>query len=130
MMDVQKVSRSPHRYLFLGIGYACLGLAVLGAILPLMPTTVFLLIAAWAFGRASPALQEKLRNSPRFGHLIRDWEEHRAIRPSAKRAALLGMALSWIVVGVAFRDVLASTIAGVCLVGVAIYIVTRPSRID
>jgi uncharacterized membrane protein YbaN (DUF454 family) len=128
-MDAPRPLRSPNRYLYLGIGYACLGLAVVGAVLPLMPTTVFLLIAAWAFGRANPQLREKLRNSPRFGPLLRDWEEHRAIRPRAKRAAVLGMAASWVVVAVVFQDLLASAIAGAILVCVAAYILTRPSRI-
>lgn len=127
-MDSPRAPRSPNRYLYLGLGYACLGLAVLGAILPLMPTTVFLLIAAWAFGKASPQLRERLRNSPRFGHALRDWEEHRAIRPQAKRAALLGMGASWLLVAVLFQDLLASAIAGAILVAVGAYILTRPSR--
>jgi uncharacterized membrane protein YbaN (DUF454 family) len=129
-MDAPRPLRAPNRYLYLGIGYACLGLAVVGAVLPLMPTTVFLLIAAWAFGRANPQLREKLRNSPRFGPLLRDWEEHRAIRPRAKRAAVLGMAASWVVVAVVFRDLLASAIAGAILVAVAAYILTRPTRVE
>jgi uncharacterized protein len=121
--------RTPNRLLLLGLGYGCLGLAVLGAILPLMPTTVFLLIAAWAFGRASPRLRERLRSDRRFGPLIRDWEEHGAIRPQAKRAAILGMAASWVLVALVFRDALASAIAGAVLVAVAAYVLTRPSRI-
>jgi uncharacterized membrane protein YbaN (DUF454 family) len=121
--------RSPNRVLLLGLGYGCLGLAAVGAVLPLMPTTVFLLIAAWAFGRASPQLRERMRASPRFGPLIRDWEEHGAIRPRAKRAALLGMAASWVVLTLVFRDLLASALAGACLLAVAAYVLTRPSRI-
>jgi len=116
------------RVMLLGVGYASLALAVLGALLPLMPTTVFLLIAAWAFGRASPTLRERLRNNPRFGRTLREWEEHRAISPPAKRAAVLAMALSWLVVTLAFRSLPASAIAGACMAGVALYILTRPSR--
>lgn len=129
MMDAPRASRSPNRYLYLGLGYACLGLAILGAILPLMPTTVFLLIAAWAFGKASPRLRARLRAHPRLGPMLRDWEEHRAIRPRAKRAAILGMAASWVLVALVFRDLVASAIAGAILVAVAAYIVTRPSRL-
>lgn len=120
--------RPPQRLLLLGIGYASLALAALGAALPLMPSTVFLLIAAWAFGRASPALRARLGAHPRFGRALRDWEEHRAISPRAKRAAVAAMAASWLVVALAFRDLATSAIAGACLAAVAAWILTRPSR--
>ncbi|MBV1797609.1 YbaN family protein [Siccirubricoccus sp. G192] len=121
-------SRRPQRVLLLGAGYASLALAAIGAVLPLMPTTVFLLIAAWCFGRASPALRQRLLSHPRFGGALRDWEQHGAISPRAKRAAVLAMALSWMLVVLAFRDPVASALAGGCMALVGIFIVTRPSR--
>ena len=120
--------RRPQRLLWLCGGYLSLGLAVIGAILPLMPTTVFLLIAAWCFGRSSPALRAKLLASPRFGPALRDWQEHGSISRRTKRAALLGMALGWLLVAVAFRNLLASAIAAACLLPVGLFIVTRPSH--
>jgi uncharacterized membrane protein YbaN (DUF454 family) len=119
--------RAPQRALLLAAGYGCLALAAVGAVLPLMPTTVFLLVAAWCFGRASPALRERLLSDPRFGRALRDWERHRAIGPRAKRAAVLAMALSWLVVALAFRDVLASALAGACMALVLAFLLTRPS---
>lgn len=116
------------RLLLLGIGYANLMLAAIGAVLPLMPTTVFLLIAAWCFGRASPALRERLRAHPRFGQALRDWEQHGTISPRAKRAALLTMALSWSLVALAFRDLLLSAVAGACMAAVCLFLFTRPSH--
>src|SRR3954451_23837231 len=120
--------RGPNRLLMLGLGYSCLVLAAIGAVLPVMPTTIFLIIAAWAFGRASPTLRARLRAHPRFGATLRHWEDHRSIGPRAKRAALTGMALGWLVVTLAFRDLLASAIAGACMAAVAVYILTRPSH--
>jgi uncharacterized protein len=121
-------SRRSQRVLLLGIGYASLALAAIGAVLPLMPTTVFLLIAAWCFGRASPALRQRLLSDPRFGEALRDWEQHGTISLRAKRAAVLAMALSWMLVVLAFRDPLASAVAGGCMALVGIFIITRPSR--
>ncbi|MBX6741110.1 MAG: YbaN family protein [Acetobacteraceae bacterium] len=103
-------------------------LAAIGAVLPVMPTTVFLLIAAWCFGRASPALRERLRSHPRFGRALRDWEEHGTISLRAKRAAVLTMALSWVLVTVVLQDLLVSAVVGACLVSVCLFILTRPSR--
>ena len=75
---------TPRVVLFRIIGVVAVGLAAIGAVLPLMPTTVFLLIALWAFARGSPALADRLRNHSRFGPMIRDWEERGAIPVKAR----------------------------------------------
>ncbi len=113
--------------MLLGAGHACLGLAVLGAVLPLLPTTIFLILAAWCFGRASPALRQRLLAHPRFGQALRAWEEHGAVSARGKRAAVLAMALSWTLLTLLLRDPLASGLAGACMIGVAAYLLTRPS---
>ena len=93
-----------------------------------MPTTVFLLIAVWCFGRSSPALRAKLLANPRFGPTLRDWQDHGSISHRAKRAALLGMALGWLLVALTFRNLLASALAAGCLLPVGLFIMTRPSQ--
>lgn len=125
----------PARLLLLGVGYCSLAAAALGVVLPLLPTTPFLLLAAWAFGRASPELRERLRADPRFGPTLRDWEEQGAIGARAKRASLVGMGLCWLVLAVLYRDALAAGaagawlvlgVAGACMAAVAVYVQTRP----
>ncbi|MBX9702237.1 MAG: YbaN family protein [Acetobacteraceae bacterium] len=113
----------------LGLGYGCLGLAALGAVLPLLPTTVFLIVAAWAFGRASPALRERLLADPRVGPALRDWQQHRVVSRRAKRAAALAMLASWIIATVLVRDVLVAILSGVCLIVVAAWLLSRPSEV-
>lgn len=109
------------------IGVAAVGLATAGLLLPLVPTTVFLLVALWAFARGSPELAERLRANRRFGPMIRDWEERRAIPRKAKVAAILLMSGSWTWVAVSTHSALVSGGMGVVLACVAGYIVTRPS---
>jgi uncharacterized membrane protein YbaN (DUF454 family) len=83
----------------LGLGFTALGLV--GLALPLLPTTPFLLLAAYCFSRSSPRLHRWLLASPLLGRLIADWERHGAIRTRAKLAStvvLLG-AVAWPILG-------------------------------
>lgn len=114
-----------HAYLLLG--WINVGLGIIGAILPLMPTTVFLLIAAWAFARSSPRWHQWLRDHPRFGHLVCCWEEHHAMPAKAKRIAWTALAVSWSATAVIFGPLSwAALIGGICIAGVAIYIAHIP----
>lgn len=72
------------RVLFVAAGLVCVGLAYLGAILPGLPTTPWVLLASYCFSRSSPRLERWLKRSPVFGRLIRDWEEHHGIRRGVK----------------------------------------------
>ena len=67
-----------------------MALGVVGAFLPLMPTVVFMIVAAWCYARGNPAIKRKLLAHPTFGPPVRDWEEHRAI---SLRGKVLGIAM-------------------------------------
>jgi low affinity Fe/Cu permease/uncharacterized membrane protein YbaN (DUF454 family) len=71
-------------------GLLCVALAYLGAILPGLPTTPWVLLASYCFAQSSPRLERWLKRSPFFGRLLHDWEEHRGIRRPVKvQAAFL-----------------------------------------
>ena len=113
--------------LYRALGVVCVALGTLGVFLPLLPTTVFLLIAVWAFARGSPEWADKLRAHPRLGPYIRDWEERRAIPRRAKALAVVLMATSWTGVAIATRSLIWMIGLGATLAVVAAWIVTRPS---
>jgi len=81
------------RWLFVGLGLFFIAVAVLGAILPVLPTTPWVLLAGYCFARSSPRLHRWVRSSPYFGHMLRDWERHRGIRWRVKLFAV-GMVVS------------------------------------
>ena len=90
------------RLIYLALGWAFVGLAGLGLFLPLLPTTPFLLLASSCFLRSSPRLQRWLANSRWFGPMIRDWDEHKALRRPVKVLAVA--VVSAVLVLAAVRD--------------------------
>lgn len=76
------------RWLLLGGGFLFVGLAALGVVLPVLPTTPFLLVAAACFARSSPRFYDWLLANRIFGPLISDWREHRCIPLRAKVMAV------------------------------------------
>lgn len=113
--------------IYRGIGLIALGLAAIGVVLPVMPTTIFLLVALWAFARGSPEWAERLRQNPTFGPYIRDWEERGAIPRRAKLLAVTMMTLSWVIVAVTTHNAWIAAGVGVVLACVAAYVVSRPA---
>ena len=83
------------RSLFLAAGFAAVILAVAGVVLPVLPTTPFLLLAAACFARSSKRFHDRLLANRVAGPIIREWAEHRSIRRQVKRWVYLLMALSF-----------------------------------
>ena len=122
------MSRPPVRILaYRALGFAALGLAAAGAVLPVMPTTVFLLLAVWAFARGSPELADKIRRHPRYGPYLVEWETRHAIPRRAKIAAVSMMSVSVAMLWFGSRNLILTGAVGALLVAVAAWIVTRPN---
>jgi uncharacterized membrane protein YbaN (DUF454 family) len=64
---------------------------------PLLPTTIFLIAAAWCFARSSPRLEAWLLNHPQFGKTLRDWRSDGAISRPAKMMVCAGMTFGFVV---------------------------------
>ncbi|ANF57285.1 YbaN family protein [Halotalea alkalilenta] len=120
----------PRRLASLGykiFGLCALGLAIIGAFLPVMPTVPFLLVAAWAFERGSPRLDAWLRQHPTFGPLLRDWRERGAIPRYAKLIAVVSMAASLVLMWFGGAPLLVVLAVGAILLAVSSYLLSRPS---
>lgn len=77
------------RGLLIIVGWLAVMLATLGVVLPLLPTTPFLLLAAWCFARSSPRFHHWLLYRSWFGAYLRHWQQQRALPPGAKWKAVL-----------------------------------------
>jgi uncharacterized membrane protein YbaN (DUF454 family) len=85
------------RIILIIIGWLAVVLATLGVVLPLLPTTPFLLLATWCFARSSPRFHHWLLYRSWFGSYIRHWQDHRALPPGAKPRALIFIVLTFAV---------------------------------
>ena len=108
------------------LGFTSVGIGMINAFIPLMPTTVFLLVGAWALSKGSPEWRAKLIAHPRFGRALRDWEDGRRVSRRGKRLAALGMAVGWAIV-VVWQGISPWTVgAGVLLAAIATWLWRRP----
>lgn len=75
--------------LMIALGWFFVILGAIGAVLPLMPTTVFLIIALWIFSKSSPRFHKMLLDNKWFGEGLRQWEESKTISKQSKRKATI-----------------------------------------
>ena len=102
------------RAIYFSLGCLMVALGVIGAVTPLLPTTVFLIVAAACFARSSPRSEAWLLDHPRFGPTLRDWRSSGAIARPAMITACAGMALGFAVFSLTVRPTM-PVAAGVVL---------------
>lgn len=79
------------RHFYKPLGFAFLGLGLAGIVLPVLPSTPFVLLAAWLFARSSDKWHQRLLDSELFGPMIRNWEQRRCMSSRTKAMALISM---------------------------------------
>ena len=114
------------RLIWLIIGSLALALGAVGVILPLLPTTPFLLVAAFAFAQSSQRMHQWLLNHNVFGALIENWQRHRAISRSAKVASVAAMAAVLIISALHQLPTIVLVVQALVLVPCALFVVSRP----
>jgi uncharacterized protein len=113
--------------LWMMAGWLCLVTGIIGIVVPLLPTTDFVLLAAYCFSRGSRRWEAWLLGHPRFGPMVRDWRATRAVPLRAKWAAsaMMAVSCSWAAWVLPART--AWIPAVVCLL-VTLYLWSRPTK--
>lgn len=108
------------------LGTISVGIGFINVFIPLLPTTVFLIIGAWAWGKGAPELKARLLDHPRFGPSLRDWENGRRISRRGKRVAILSMIAAFELSALIIGAKPAILIVGACLLAVGLWLWHRP----
>ncbi|MBN8293938.1 YbaN family protein [Rhodobacter sp. NTK016B] len=115
------------RILWSVAGGFALAVGIVGIVLPLVPTTPLLLLAAFCFARSSPRLEMWLVEHPRFGPPIRDWRAEGAISPRAKTMAMIAIGATFALSVFMRLPAHVLLIQAVTLGAVTLFILTRPA---
>jgi len=103
-------------------------IGLIGAVLPLLPTTIFFVLAAACFARSSPDLERRIMDHPRVGPMVMAWREHGAIPLRAKAVAVAGMTFGFLTFLWTARPGPATALVVLLgLIGCAAFVITRPS---
>ena len=117
------------RTILISLGWLCVGLGFVGVFVPGIPTTIFLIIALWAFTKSSEKLRHWLLNHKRFGPILNNWQEHKVVPRRAKILMVVLMSLAVILFYYSSQSLILTIGLIIILVSVAIYVISLPSKI-
>jgi uncharacterized membrane protein YbaN (DUF454 family) len=108
------------------VGVLSTSVGLVNAFVPILPTTIFLIIGVWAFGKGAPHWRERLLQHRRFGKPLRDWEDGGRVSRRGKVLAVIGISASWMISAyfIGLGWVIASL--GIVLASLAVWLATRP----
>lgn len=114
------------RPMFFVAGLVLVGVGIVGYLLPVMPGTIFLILAAACFARSSERLETWLVNHPQLGPSVRAWRKNGAIPRRIKFIAIGSMVVSFVILLLVHLSPVWMTVAGVLMLASAVFIATRP----
>lgn len=106
------------RWVYIGLGFACLGLGFVGILLPILPTTPFVLLAAILFSASNPALAKALERNTTFGPYIRHYCMKTGVPLATKKRGLAWLWASLLISALIVRTTLVISIlavVGICV---------------
>ena len=109
------------------LGFGFVGIGILGAFLPVLPSTIFFIIATYFFGKSSTRFEQWMLNHPRFGYTVRSWQDTKSIPFAGKVTALFSMFISSILIVASPASILVTSLSLIVLAACALYVWSRPT---
>ncbi|MBX2996829.1 MAG: YbaN family protein [Bdellovibrionaceae bacterium] len=107
------------------LGILSVALGTVGAFLPVLPTTPFILLAAWCFLKSSKKAHSWIYRQPLFGKMLRDWERDRSIARPTKVLAVSMIILSVVFIWLKVSNMWIKYLVTALLLFISIFISTR-----
>jgi hypothetical protein len=126
--DAELAQRRRLAWAWTGAGYAFFAIGLVGTLLPVLPTTIFWIIAAACFAKGCPAMARRIYAWPGAGPAVEAFLSHGVISRRAKVAALLGMAAASGIVALTPLPPAALIITLAVIAFAALYVATRPEK--
>ena len=117
------------KIILITIGWSCVGLAFIGTFVPGIPTTIFLIVALWAFAKSSKKFHSWLLNHKRFGPILQNWESHKVVPRKAKILMVILQISAIIIFHYSLQNIYLTAILIITLVFVARYVLSLPSEL-
>jgi uncharacterized membrane protein YbaN (DUF454 family) len=107
------------------MGFVSLALGIIGVFLPILPTTPFIILAAWCFVRSSERAHAWLYRQPLFGTALKNWDQKKAIARPAKLLAISMILVSIAVMWWRIANPYVTVSLSIVMVAVIVFIATR-----
>ena len=117
------------KIILITIGWSCVGLAFVGTFVPGIPTTIFLIVALWAFAKSSKKFHSWLLNHKRFGPILQNWESHKVVPRKAKILMVILQISAIIIFHYSLQNIYLTAILIITLIFVARYVLSLPSEL-
>ena len=117
------------KIILISLGWLCVSLGFIGIFIPGIPTTIFLIIALWAFTKSSKKLRYWLLHHKKFGPILKNWQEHKVVPRRAKILMVVLMIFASILFYYSLQNLFLTIGLIIVLVLVAIYVISLPSKI-
>jgi|TARA_B100000953_G_scaffold278358_1_gene253752 uncharacterized membrane protein YbaN (DUF454 family) len=116
------------RIILISLGWLCVGFGFVGIFVPGVPTTIFLIIALWAFTKSSEKLRHWLLHHKRFGPILNNWQKHKVVPRRAKILMVILMSSAVVLFHYSLQNLYLTIGLIIILVSVAIYVISLPSE--
>ena len=117
------------KIILITIGWLSVGLAFVGTFVPGIPTTIFLIVALWAFARSSKKFHSWLLNHKRFGPILQNWESHKIVPRNAKILMVILQISAVIIFHYSLQNIYLTVLLAITLIFVARYVLSLPSEL-
>ena len=118
------------KYLYMALGFLCVGIAYIGFVVPGIPFSIFLVIAAWAFAKSSKRMHDWLYNHPWFGTFLTNWTYKKVFPTYGKYAMIAVMSSSLVFIWFTTGNIKAIAWSGGCMLLVAIWAWRYPGSVE